>query len=575
MSEKELIEQDLDEIAVKQEEEQLKNLERYHWLKDNGYIIFETITGSQAHGTNTESSDIDKAFVYILPEDDILGVKYKEQLKIHKDFMGYEIRRFLELLRTANPTILELLNSPSDCILIKHHAFDFLLDQKEKFITKECENSFYGYARQQRMKAEGLEKLQNWEINRVTKKGPIDFCSVPVGYGFKTMTEWLAARNLDQMFCGLAAVDHCKDLYAVFYDYEAHKSFSKLVNEQEREEYRASKLAAGETMGFGYKGIAFEDSNDIRLSNIPKEERINGFLCHVSYNKDGYTKHCKDYKRYQNWLINRNENRWVEIQGHGQQIDGKNMMHFMRLVNIGKEIAEGKGIQIRRPDAQELLKIRRGEISLREMFDKSDIILNEMKFLFQNSNLPLEVSQEFIHNLLVKVRKEFYKFSNHECGFKKLHEFRTNSFNREDRNRFFVKKFGNLSELQYFISSNISEEINEKHLTFDDYYQMTNLSVVMNGFVYNSNRWPKTRNKNTGKIERVSLGRFSVTSFSRDKIGVICGAESQSLIKFDVVMWQDTLAAINVKFADTEEWTEGISKDIFFKSLGYELSDTK
>ena len=161
MSEKELIQQDLDELAIKQEQEQLRNLERYHFLKENGFILFETITGSQAHGTNTETSDIDKAFVYILPEDDILGIEYKEQLKIHKDFMGYEIRRFLELLRSGNPTILELLNSPEDCVLIKHPSFDFLLSEKEKFITKACENSFYGYARQQRTKAEGLEKLQN------------------------------------------------------------------------------------------------------------------------------------------------------------------------------------------------------------------------------------------------------------------------------------------------------------------------------------------------------------------------------------------------------------------------------
>ena len=94
MSELELIEQDLQEKAKEQQQEQLRNLERYHWLKANGYVIFETITGSQAHGTNTPASDIDKAFVYVLPEDDILGMGYKEQLKIHKDFMGYEIKRF-------------------------------------------------------------------------------------------------------------------------------------------------------------------------------------------------------------------------------------------------------------------------------------------------------------------------------------------------------------------------------------------------------------------------------------------------------------------------------------------------
>lgn len=567
MSEKELIQQDLDEVAIKQEEEQLKNLERYHFLRQNGFILFETITGSQAHGTNTESSDIDKAFVYILPEEDILGTEYKEQLRIHKDFMGYEIRRFLELLRTGNPTILELLNSPEDCILIKHPAFNLLLKEKDKFITKACENSFFGYARQQRTKAEGLEKLQNWEMNRVTKKNPIDFCYVPVGYDYVPFTGWLAERKLDQQFCGLAAVGHCRDLYAVFYDHEAHKCFSELIPQYERDAYRAARLKSGYSMGFGYKGVAFEDSNDIRMSNIPKEQREQGFLCHISYNKDGYTKHCKDYKRYQDWLINRNENRWVEIKGHGQQIDGKNMMHFMRLVLIGREIAQGKGIQIRRQDAQELLKIRRGEVALRELFDKSDEILNEMKMLFQNSDLPDEVSQEYIHQLLVSIRTTFYRQHSNLMGFAELHEFNRTIINNEKDNVFFNKRFGKYSELHYFVGNLMVDELTQDF----DAVLYTSPSIIMKGFVYNSNRYPKTINSITGNIEKISCKNFSVLRIARDKITVMAGGDSQVPIQFDIVIWQDTLAAINIKAVeDTDEnWSKGISDKQFFETFGY------
>ena len=115
--------------------------------------------------------------------------------------MGYEIRRFLELLRTGNPTVLELLNSPEDCLLVKHPAFDILLNKKDKFVTKACENSFYGYAKQQRQKAEGLEKLQNWEVNRVTKKTPLDFCYVVEGYDAIPIKNWLDKRGLDRFRC--------------------------------------------------------------------------------------------------------------------------------------------------------------------------------------------------------------------------------------------------------------------------------------------------------------------------------------------------------------------------------------
>jgi uncharacterized protein len=560
MSEKELIEKDLQEKAQEQRQQELRNLERYHFLKENGYILFETITGSQAHGTNTETSDIDKAFVYILPEEDILGVRYKEQLKIHKDFMGYEIRRFLELLRHANPTILELLNSPEDCILIKHPAFDWLINEKDKFITKACENSFFGYARQQRTKAEGLEKLQNWEVNRVTKKSPIDFCSVVRGYDTMPLTYWLEKQGLDQKFCGLAAVNHCRDLYAVFYDHEAHKAFSELVPEAERETYRAMKVAEGATMGFGYKGVAFEDSNDIRLSNIPFEEREQGFICNMSYNKDGYMKHCKDYKRYQDWLENRNENRWVEIKGHGQQIDGKNMMHFMRLVIIGREIAQGKGIRIRRPDAQELLKIRRGEVSLRELFDKSDEILSEMKKLFQDSNLPTEVSEDFVHELLVKIRKDFYS---KQAAYGVFVE------NKEATNTFIQKRFGNLSPLQFLMKEKIDEAVREVYngdfSEFVESYDNAWLNVIPRDM------WPESRISDTDEYESADTENVRILGANREKVTVIMGGDWQVGVQFDIVMWADGAAIINVR--EPEDTDADVRYEEFLKLLGYTIPE--
>lgn len=569
MTEKELIQQDLDENALKQEQDQLANLERYHYLKRNGYILFETIVGSQAHGTNTPQSDIDRAFVYILPEDDILGMEYKDQLKIHKDYMGYEIRRFLELLKKGNPTVLELLYSPDDCVLIKHPSFDILLKERTKFVTKVCENSFHGYAKQQRTKAEGLEKLMNWEAHRVTKKTPIDFCYIPQGYNSIPATYWLDQRKLDQKFCALTSVSHCRDLFAVFYDIDAHNCFSELVEFEEREANKHLRKENGFTMGLGYKGIAFEDSNDIRLSNIPFEERKKS-ICQLSYNKDSYRKHCDDFKKYQEWLEKRNENRWVEIKGHGQKIDGKNMMHFMRLIMIGKEIAEGKGINIRRPDAVELLKIRKGEVSLQELFDKSDELLLEMKEAFKIANLPDEISHRYIHNLLVKIRKTFYHQKKGVMGFLETSTFNKSVVNSEDTNRFIVKAFGGRSELQQFIGSVIVDKLSEYHdSNFADIQEGDVPTLLMAGVVYNSNRWPKAKQLNGPALTKVGLQRFSILGWDRDKISVMAGASWQEPTTFDIVMWQDTLATINVKSAT--EWKEGIGAKELIEKIGFNL----
>ena len=63
------------------------------------------IRGSQAYGTNLPTSDNDYAGVYIQSEDDIFGTKYKEQINDDKnDTVFYEIRRFLELVASNNPT---------------------------------------------------------------------------------------------------------------------------------------------------------------------------------------------------------------------------------------------------------------------------------------------------------------------------------------------------------------------------------------------------------------------------------------------------------------------------------------
>jgi len=389
------------------------NMEKitYEYLEKNGLILFETIIGSQAYGTQTPTSDVDKKFVYILPEDCILGTGYIEQLNVNKDYVGWEIRRFLELMASNNPTVLELLNSPEDCIITKHPMFDMVLEHKDKFITKICKNSFGGYAVQQIKKAKGLNKKQNWERDKVTRKDVLDFVYVIEGEKSMPWKIWNNGRY-DEKFCGVVNVPNAKDLYAVYFDYDANNCFNENIPERMREAAKAWRKEEGHSMGFGYKGLVksgegdnMAESNQLRLSSIPKGEKP---ICNIIYNKDGYSMHCKDYKEYQEWLENRNEARYVETQEHGQKIDGKNMMHCMRLIRMAQEIGAGKGIIVRRPDAQELLSIRRGEIDLDNLIDMAEEEIARMDEIFDNSDLPNGVDKDLVNDLLIKIRKSFY-----------------------------------------------------------------------------------------------------------------------------------------------------------------------
>jgi len=213
-----------------------------------------------------------------------------------------------------------------------------------------------------------------------------------------SLNDFLKKEGNLSKFCGLSAITHMSNCYLLYYDFPAQ--YASQTNSPNYQGYK----------GFEYKGICFEDSNDIKLSSIPKEQ-IGQHLGVVYYNKDAYSIHCKEYNQYQEWLENRNTQRYVDVSNHGQKIDGKNLMHCMRLINCGLEIAATGNLTVFRPEAQELLKIRKGEYDLDRLIEQAEEKLIEMDLLFSKSNLPNEVSLDVKHELLIQCRNEFEKFN--------------------------------------------------------------------------------------------------------------------------------------------------------------------
>jgi hypothetical protein len=78
---------------------------------------------------------------------------------------------------------------------------------------------------------------------------------------------------------------------------------------------------------------------------------------------------------------------------------------------MSKEIGRGEGIIVRRPDAAELLKIRRGEVNLDSLIAIAEQELIEMDKIFDESDLPRRVEPNLVNDLLVKIRREFYRLS--------------------------------------------------------------------------------------------------------------------------------------------------------------------
>lgn len=344
-------------------------------IKENGMLVFEVITGSKAYGLDTEKSDTDLRGIFVLPKNMYYGLNYTEQVSNESnDIVYYELKRFFELLSRNNPNMLEMLNTPVNCILYKHTIMDMV--RPGMFLSKLCQQTFANYAYTQIKKAYGLEKKIVNPVD-VTRKSILDFCFVYEGNEAVPLIKFLEARGMKQEKAGLTAIKHMRDCYNLFYSEDTR-----------------------------YTGIMRkEESNDVSLSSIPKGEVPVGVLY---FNKDGYSTYCKKYKEYWDWVEKRNDERYKTTMSHGKNYDSKNMMHVFRLLLMAKEIATEGKINVFRKDRDFLLSVKQGQFEYDELLQKAEVLKNGLPALYQEADLPDEPDIKQIDSLLIKMRKSFY-----------------------------------------------------------------------------------------------------------------------------------------------------------------------
>jgi len=335
-------------------------------VREPDFLLFEAISGSHAYGTQTPDSDLDLKGVFVAPDSFHAGMEEIDQVADQKnDEVYYELSRFFQLLSKNNPTALELLCTPHDCIRTKHPAFDLI--DPQIFISKLCQKSFSGYASMQIKKARGLnKKIMNPQPEQ--RKHLRDFCFVLEGQGSRPLAEWFARENISAENCGLVSVNHAPNTYALFHSHE-----------------------------IDYRGL-FSPKDDAALicSSVPHEAKPIAWL---NCNLDAFKAHCREHREYWQWVENRNENRYATNQAHGRDYDSKNMMHTLRLLDTAYEIATEGLIKVRRPNAESLLKIRNGELSYEEIMDLTETKLSEIEEAYQNSSLPDEPDHTMIQDL--------------------------------------------------------------------------------------------------------------------------------------------------------------------------------
>lgn len=335
-------------------------------------VLYRYIRGSHCHGIATERSDVDYGGVFYLPNWTLLSIlpdSYKDEIadEKHDDTM-WELNKFTRLLTTSNPTVLESLFVDCDCKIWVDPAFQIFIENRDKFLTKECFKPFGHYAAAQIRKARGLNKMINQPI--LERKTPVDFCYVTCNNDTKPVREWLEMNHLKEENISLAKLNHARDAYAVF-------------------------LYPG--------GFCKPNGNDVHINNLPKGLTTVGTLF---FNRDAYTIHCKDYKNQKEWEAKRNPVRYES--NLGKSYDAKNMSECIRLVRTCTEIANGETYKVNRKgiDDKFLLRVRAHEFEYEKLMDIATGDIEKMELAIEHSNIPEAIDRSLIDSVMLEIRNK-------------------------------------------------------------------------------------------------------------------------------------------------------------------------
>lgn len=138
-------------------------------LPDN--LIWLGLRGSLAHGTHippeddhgTDDKDVigvfmgTKRFYYGFDTQDTIERKFQEG---HLDWDGvyYELRKLFRLLLKQNPNVLAILWTPEEHVLFRDYYGDWLVENRDLFISKQAYFSFMGYVKGQRRRMVRFEQ---------------------------------------------------------------------------------------------------------------------------------------------------------------------------------------------------------------------------------------------------------------------------------------------------------------------------------------------------------------------------------------------------------------------------------
>ena len=114
-----------------------------------------------------------------------------------------------------------------------------------------------------------------------------------------------------------------------------------------------------------------------------------------------YRARLREWQQYQEWTRKRNPVRADLERRFGY--DTKHAMHLIRLLRMAGEILSQGEVLVRRPDADELLSIRRGALSFDALLHQADALGAQLERLAESSPLPARPDEGRLNALCADV----------------------------------------------------------------------------------------------------------------------------------------------------------------------------
>lgn len=364
---------------------------------EEGMVLF-CKSGSHAYGLNTETSDLDYKGICIAPRRFYVTLEKFEQKDKGwddesfpetrfpeldgSDSVVYEVRRYLTLLQSQNPNILEMLwQEPEDYILMSPLG-QVLVDNRHKLISKRIAGTFIQYARAQ---------IKKMEIHRKWLRHPPKKRPNWEDYGVETpnLTNSQIEAFIEYLYLLLKDrieyYQESEDLYEIIHDRVDWKSVLK-------------------------QSVLPEDCVEM-TQQITRASNDYMALLGVSQQ---YRADLKKWNSYQDWLKNRNVKRSEIEKVCGY--DGKNASHCVRLMHMAIEgLRTGKIIvnRAKAGDRELLLDIKYGRLPYDEL-DKmvNDLFIKAEGVIQNECVLPSQIDRSLINQLCEEIISEQTKNSN-------------------------------------------------------------------------------------------------------------------------------------------------------------------